>query len=463
MTKISTWKAIISFTQSFQIKPVSTSRISKWLLVGMLPTAIVFFSGCEEPIQGIGKEVLPPGDIIETYYTDSLEIEFRTIRLDTINSYNSEYQLVGNYVDPQFGRISASTYTQVLSRTSPIVGDPDLLYDSLVLNLQVASYYGRLDQPQVIRIYEITGDWPEEEDINSETTLEYSANLLADPTPIYLDEAGTAEISIRLSDELGRRLLYADPDTLGDRDLFNEFFKGLYITSEPVKHYNREPGAILRLLGNSSNTQLELHYREEDTTATIFRAKVEPFQISSSTPKFHHVTRTQEAETLLDIEGPALAGDDEKEQFEFLQGVVQVRNYIRFPDVDQLGNVAIHNASLTLKVDPETLGSEDRYSPPTAILPLVADSTYAIKFGEDGAIELVTSLSDVVFYNSNDATYTIDLTRYIQEILTGARENTGFVLLPSGAGNRVDRAILGGTGHPSLAPQLSIIYSTLLD
>lgn len=410
---------------------------------------------------GVGREVLPAEDLIETSFTDSLEFTFETIRLDTVRSYNSEVQLVGNYVDPQFGRIDASTFTQVLSRTQPLIGDDDLLFDSLVLRLEFSGFYGRYDTPPVLRIHEITGDWPDGSLINTETSLAFSDGLLAPPTPVVLGENGTAQLSIRLSDALGRRLLYADPDTLGDRELFSQFFKGLYLTTEPVKQVNREPGAILRLLGSSNNTQLELHYREEDETSTVFRAKIEPFQITGSTPRFHEVTRTEEENTLLAEEGPAVGEDDTLTQFEFVQGVTQIRNYVRIQEPEQLGRVAIHRATLTLQVDRSFLGSNDRYTPPATLLALAANPDQTLAFSEDGNVDVITSTQSGVSYDPGDGTYTVDLTRYLQEILTGARENHGFLIFPNGAANRIDRAVLGGLGHPSLAPQLSITYSTL--
>ncbi|MEM9983906.1 MAG: DUF4270 family protein [Bacteroidota bacterium] len=429
-------------------------------MVVALPTAILISPGCEDPLIGVGSEVLPGSDLIETRFTDSLDFRFETVWLDTIQTFSSEQQLVGNYIDPQFGRMTAATYTQVLSRTSPVIGDPNLLFDSLVLKLEFGSAYGRLDEAPVLLIHEIIGDWPEESAINSATELAIDPDPLAEPTPIFFEEDGSASLSIRLSDELGRRLLYADTDSLGDRELFLEIFKGIYLATEPSKQLNREPGAILSLLGASTNTQLELHYREEDQTSTAFRSKIEPFQITSSTPRFHQMIRTESENTLLAKEVPLPT--DNLDQFEFLQGVAQIRNFIQFTDPSSLGFVSINQAKLTLKVDSRFLGTEGRYAPPVSILAIAAgEDGMSLAFLDNGLVDFIGSISTNTTYNSIEGTYTLDLTRYLQEVLTGKRSNTGFFILPISAANRPNRAIFGGLGHPTLSPELAITYSTL--
>ncbi len=403
--------------------------------------------------------MLPPGDLIETRFTDSLGFEFRTLVLDTATTYNTDQQLVGNYIDPVFGRINAETYMQVFSRTQPVIGSEDLIYDSLLLKLEFAGAYGRQDDPLSLSIYEITESWPTSESLTNEARLEASSSRIGGPVPLQLSEEGNLQLSIRLSDELGRRLLYASPDVLGDRDRFRDLFKGLLLTTEPVKQFKREPGAIFRLLAASNNTQLELHYREEDDNSTAFRTKIEPFQITGSTPRFHHVSRRETEGTLLSesVSTP----EDTLKQFEFLQGVLQLRNFIRIDDPSTLGRVSINQAELTLKVVPNTLGANDVYPPPVSILPLAADAEGQLAFDAEGRVDPITVSRGFAAYDATRGTYSIDLTRYLQEILTGQRENHGFILLPNGTSSRIDRAVMGGLAHPSLAPELVVTYSTL--
>ena len=69
-----------------------------------------------------------------------------------------------------------------------------------------------------------------------------------------LDESrGVAQLSIRLDDELGERLLFADSTILQDKDQFQELFRGFYLGTDPVTYLSREPGGIYSLFGSSSN------------------------------------------------------------------------------------------------------------------------------------------------------------------------------------------------------------------
>ena len=429
---------------------------SQWLFAALAATAFFFLGACED-LGEFGPEVLPPGDRIETRYTDTNRVTFVTEWVDSVDTYRAARQLFGNYIDPEFGRITAETYTQVLPQSNLNFGDAaDLIFDSLVLKLNIESSYGRPATVQTLRVYQLTEAFPAAEEINSTTRLAYDASRdLGGGFQLDLGESdGIARLSVRLDDALGRRILFADADTLADKDLFQLFFPGLYLGTDPVDFLSREPGAIYSLFASSELTQLELHYKRRESGSQAFRPQVMPFLIVSSTPRFSYLGRSEVSDKFLTQELPQ---PDTAATYEFLQGGLVLRNFIQLPDLSYLGQVAVNQATLVLRVDRTTLGSDNRFAPPANLWPIFADVD-----GEPIYVDGEPVLASAVIpYNSTDGTYTLTLTNYLQQLLNGQRENFGLVLLPQSPGFRINRVILGGNDHPTLAPELRITYTTL--
>ncbi|MEM7372540.1 MAG: DUF4270 family protein [Bacteroidota bacterium] len=427
-----------------------------WLSAISLVAAIFFVSGCENS-GTFTEEVLPVDDPISTHYVDTIPIKMTSIWTDVSETYRADRQMFGNYIDPLFGRITAETFSEVLPRSNLDFGEAnDLFYDSIVLKLDIEGTYGRFATPQTLHIYELTETFPEADQIDSRTRLTFdSSHDLGGGYLLDLDETnGVAQLTIRLDDELGRRLLFANSDTLEDKDLFQQLFPGFYFGTDPVTFLSREPGGIYTLFGSSSNTQLELHYKQREPGTQVFVSKIEPFLISNSTPRFTYLNRSEFSDSFLASE---LSQTDTSSQFEFVQAGLLIKNFIQFSNIDQLGQVAISRAELVLSVDPESLGGSQRFNPPSQLLSIFADEN-----GEEVQIDgsPILASQDAV-YNSITKTYSISLTSYVQQLVNEQRENFGIVLRPQGSQFRINRAVFGGTDHPSLQPKLAITYTTL--
>jgi hypothetical protein len=452
------WRAITTSTQTLQ--PEGTFFADKGhrkLLAILLPAALLFFSACEQPIEGIAGDILPPGDAIEMRYTDSLAIRLTTQRLEREDTYRAERQLVGNYVDPEMGRLTATTYTEVLARSGLDFGPAeDLIYDSLVLRLQFDGAYGNISEPLSLQIFEMGDTMPGPEVITNQTSLPYDASQpLAEAVPLQL-AGGTGSLRIRMDDELGRDLLFADPEILGDRTRFLELLKGLVITTDPVTFLNKEPGAIYQMVLASDQSQIELYYRQREANSTAFQAKVEPFVIGSSTPRFHQMVRSEVEGILLE---EAHSEPDTLTEWEFLQGVNLVQMYVEFPDLEGLGEVAISRAELVLPVGTQFFGGGNRFQPPGELLALLADADGSLVLSEGGDAQSIVDAN--ITYSSSDQSYRILITRYIQSVLSGNDANNGFILQPVAPFYRVNRVILAGMGNAERRPILKVTYSTL--
>lgn len=390
-------------------------------------------------------------------YTDSLQLRFTTQRLESIDTYRAERQVVGNYVDPQLGRLSATTYTEVLARSGLNFGAAeDLIYDSLVLKLRFDGAYGNVSEPLTLRVFELGDTLPDPELIDNQLSLPFDESQpLAEATALQF-ENGVGGLRLRMNDELGQKLLFADPEVLGDRSRFIELLRGLVITTDPVEFFNKEPGAIYQMVLASEESQLELYYRQREPNASAFQAKVEPFVIGSSTPRFHQVVRTDVDETLL---ATAHGTPDTLTQWEFLQGTNLIQMRVEFPDLEGLGEVAVSRAELILPVGTQFFGGGNRFQPPGELQALLSDADGNLVLNSEGNAQSVADAE--ISYRASEGSYRVLITRYTQSVLSGTDENNGIVLRSISPQFRINRVIFSGTGNQAQPPVLQLTYSTL--
>jgi hypothetical protein len=429
-----------------------------WLPTAFLVAAMLVFSACLEDPGSTGLGVIPDNDRLQSQFNDTTTVWMESVQVDSVNSYRAARQLVGNYVDPDFGRITATTYTQVLSSSGLKFSDSasNLLFDSLVLRLQVDGAYGRLETPQTLHIYELTDTFPSADKISSRTSVAYNSSKdLADNYQLNFATGGFRTLSIRLDDELGQRILFADEDTLEDRDLFSQFFKGFRIGTDPVNFFTRDPGAIYSINAAGEESQLRLFYQKRDSAHLPFEPRLEVFTILGVTPRFTHIERTDLSDDKL--LAMSLPNPDTARQYEFIQAGALIKTRVNFPYLAE-EPIAIQRAELILKVDPSWLGSNNRFTPPSNLNVVLADENGLERELDDGSFSLVTSPA---VYNENDQTYSLIITNYLQEIISGQRANNGFILWPTNPQTTVNRVVLGGSEHSFLNPVLKMTYSTL--
>jgi hypothetical protein len=414
-------------------------------------SAILFFLASCTPANDAGKDVLHPDDLIHGGYVDTFTIEMNTLRIDSVQTYQLSRNLVGNYVDDQFGHIYAETYIQPRITGSSLTFGADvskLTLDSLVLTLDLTDFYGRYNERIPLEIFEITEPF--------DTTLNSTSSLTVDPYDLAngyaIDFSGRTGffdfIGIRLDDSLGWKLLRASPDKLVSNDSFVVFFKGLNIRSTDVSQStSREPGGIFAFDPGGQKTFLKLYYH--DSTA----AKDYVFAINANSERFHSIRRTDETGRLFDL--TANAQNDPYIQYGCIEAGALANLYVNIPFLHKLDPRIINRADLILKVDPAYLGSDNRYAPPQDIFMFLADSTKKATYNNTIINYPFTT------YDPVHQEYAIDLTQAIQKLFTGNWPNNGFIIIPGQNGVTVNRAVLGGPGHLTLAPKLRVIYTTL--
>ena len=118
-------------------------------LIGILAVLTCFLAACDNQTSSIGLGLT---DQLGTDYCDTVTLRAYSVLEDTINTTNTSANLIGHLHDPVFGDLTASTYAQFdLSGASVNFGDHPVV-DSVVLSLQLSSWYGDTTSQVGIRV-----------------------------------------------------------------------------------------------------------------------------------------------------------------------------------------------------------------------------------------------------------------------------------------------------------------------
>lgn len=423
-----------------------------WPLLATVAAVLFIQTACTSP-NDAGIEVLPQDENISGHYVDSFSIYMSTLIIDSTSTYKLSQCLFGNYWDEQFGQIFAETYVQPRVTVSSLTFGADpakLSLDSVVLTLDLTGFYGRYDDPLPLHIYEITEAFATDSSLYSRSKL--AADTTYDLASGYkVDFSGQPGffdvINIRLDDSLGRKLLFANPSDLASNDVFTTYFKGLLIRSETASlSTSREPGGVFYFDPRSEKSTLTLHYK--DSTAV----KKHAFAINANSERFHNITRGDYTGLLLDQ--AVQDNGSPTAPYACIEAGSLVNLYVRIPSIATLAPAIINRATLVLKVDPSFMGSIDRFSAPSELFMFVSDSTHT----RPANLSVINSTTS---YNTSTHEYRVTMTNTIMQILAGRLGDHGFILVPGANGISLNRAVLGGPGHPTLAPRLEVVYTPL--
>lgn len=425
-----------------------------WLLAITVSAAMLFTSGCTPP-NDVGEDVLPGDDIVTGHYVDTFTIHMATLPEANNTTEDAARSLIGNYVDEQFGHIFTESYFQVRIVGSNLVFGEDpanLVLDSIVLSLDLTDFYGRFSDPVELEIFEIKQDFPIDSAFDNNTVLvmdtsyDYANGATIDFSQLngFLDF-----VRFRLDDSLGRKILFADTDSLATNTVFTDFFKGLAIRSKPVNQsISREPGGVFQWDPTSSVSEVILYYK--DTTT----AKEYGFDISQLSDRYHRIIRT-------DIDGrlyEQILADSTLDQppYGAIQAGSLVNLFVGIPEMENLDPAGINSAELILPLDPDFFGSDDRFSPPNQVVVFVSNE-------EGTGIDSAAFISSSATYDPVNQRYVVPLTNNLQNILADRLPGSGFIIVPDESAITVNRAIFAGPGHPNidLHPKFRVVYTSI--
>ena len=403
------------------ISKLKTHYFCSTVFKALFVSALAIFSiSCSKTTEKIGNGLLPEGDNIGVFYTDSVMIDCHSEILDTMATRGMTTILLGSMMDPVMGLTNANIFTQLhLSSTHHHFG-ADPVIDSVVLQLDLSGYYGDTTTLQTIHVYELA-------DSLNPNSLYYQFSEVSDkgidfangfqfrPRPkTYISVSGNDTINqptirIPLMNSLGEQLAAADSTV-----------------------YN-------------TITQLKIYYRETPNAETQMRYD---FYITSEDTYFNQYQHDYNLGSPAFIQQVIQEDQTMGQQQLYLQAMGGVRSVITFPGIVEWANglveegthLIINEAKLIL---PASAALEDSsvLTPPTslALLNIKSDgSTTVLPDYLEGSSYYGGSYSKV----RNNVTFRIS--EYLQDLIQDPASSQGLYLSITGASFNAQRWIIAG-------------------
>ncbi len=422
-------------------------------LIRLIP-AVALFSlftavGCKDPDE-LGLSVLPPGDSLGMGYCDTLTVQAHTVREDSLRADELSVQLIGGYIDPYFGKATSECFTEVLLLGTPSFSS-HAVTDSLILKLFYKGYYGDTTAPQTIRVFRMTESMFADSIYYSNRTFTAETDPLGiltfqpmPNTPVVIDSDTVApQIRIPLSMVLADSLVALNGSAVyQSNENWRSYFKGLRLAID-------EPTAVNQGSVNAFdifNAKMTLYYRDTSNNSQSYSWV---FTGAKSSHFVHDFSGYSAGLQLQD----STYGDT----LTAVQAMAGLKTKFTLPYLEHLkdsGNVVVNRAQVKFTL---AANSTESYPAPSSMLVVVIN--------DDGT---TTSFPADYFEPSgffggtlSGRTYTFNLTRHINRILSGATGNNGFYLVVSGASIQSNRAIIGSGKNADYPIKLEVYYTRL--
>ncbi|MGY6561357.1 MAG: DUF4270 family protein [Luteibaculaceae bacterium] len=431
-----------------------------------LSAFFLMFTACEMPEDNLGIAVQPEEDQLNFVVVDTLTITAITIPQDSVRSDELNFGMLGSMRTAGLGFMRGSFYTQIrLSSNNVNFGAPfeNLQADSIILSLEFDNFnYGKVI-PQNIQVFEIRpqGDslFNAQQDFFTNSRIGVVQQNLVVPgtmprTPNYetgptISEAQLPpQMRVPLSLDLANRFLEKSGELeLSNNTQFTEFFQGLFVTVSNPPHAVND-GGLMAINYVSQNTNVTLYYTNT-LTGNQFNYV---FNINFESARFNRYD--------FDFTGSSveavLNGTNAEPDNLFLQVGGSVFVKVDIPNLHLLkgrSDILVNKAELIFPVEP---GFSDDFSPIEGLL--------IAKRNEDGTNALVPDQQlGLTHLDGNfrrtDLEYRINITRYVQQILTGQIEQLPLVILPTGVSSTANHTILKSTTHPTDKTRLRLLLT----
>lgn len=443
--------------------------------LGVFLLVLSFISGCQDPIL-VGGTLLDD-EKLNIGITNDFDLITKVIPGDTIVTYlpnlDSRTYLLGQLDDPIFGNIAAELYLKFkLSTTKPTyLSEEKLRFDSLVLVLQYDTLgtYGNNIGSQSVKVYRLDESINDKDTFYSDTNLKYLPSELAKIEKIISPKDSvrikdhltgkqvtlSPQLRIRIDNSFGEALI-KNEDAAKNDTLFDEFFKGIYLTSTSTNNQPFMYGLNFNntaLNSTSPINKLIMYYTVNDTTEKTYEYLINTATIN----RFVHNRTTSQVESF--INNPLL-GDS----LSFIQGVGGVKTVVKFNDLNSLDTLLINKAELEITAA-DVQGQNGVYNLPKQLIATRKNSDGNLIFIDDIA-QLVSGnvLFSPVFGGSPIVSgslrkYKLNITNHIKRAVKDKTFDSDIYISVLTEAENPARAIFYGAKHSQYPVKLNITYT----
>ncbi|RYC50529.1 DUF4270 family protein [Flagellimonas olearia] len=433
-------------------------------LLGMITPSILLLASCTSENYNssdfLAGEAFSDSNM-RVVLIDTMTIETSTMKFDSIQTSQSSRILVGQYSDPIFGKVKASSYMGLIPNSFSI--DSEAEYDSIVLFLKLDNYYyNDTLETSTLHIKRLTKTLRPNEGDALYNTAEASyldedlGALSYQPRPMESDT-----IAIKISDELGRELFNGLQEKLiTNTDQFKDYFKGIGILPG-----DNDNGSVVGFSKDTGASFMRLYYgiSEEDERV---QDNID-FELDLSTtpvPFFNQILAENPIEQLQMLQDKeSVLSSSEAANRCFVQSGVGVAARIQFPTVKTIYDIRGQGTILdaVLKIKPEPGSFDDNLILRDTLSVYVVDRNndliQQLFYQEVSPVQAILNREKEEF---NEIYYEIQLGSYIEQLLLAEREtNEALILLPNNYDSTVDRFVLNGMDNSDFRTLLELTYA----
>ena len=422
--------------------------------------ASLFFTSCNKKPETIGLDLVDSNKP-EVGYDTAINVRVYSSIEDSVSTDETSLSLFGSMSTQDFGRTSASSYTQLrLGSINPDWGDNPVA-DSVILSMVYSGYYGNITTQQHLRVYEVTELFEKDSSYWSNQSFETAGEELAnytfvphpDDSSLLISDTDTSKIAaalrVPMSTDFANRIFTMDSSFLSSSEEFIKEFNGIYVKPDDVNAPGIGSISYFDLLNVRSN--VTIYYHNDSLDSLNY-----PFLINSNNARVGHFDHDYSLSTNDNFINQVFNGDTTlgSEQL-FLQCLGGVQTTVFFPDIKDWANTdgrLINQAKLVIPIyEPNENYPESKQlllfekQADGSILPMRDNAQGENYF--DGK------------YNEDAQSYTFRISLYIQDLISGEPDN-GLSLFPNAKSVKGTQIHLYGSNPLNLKKmQLQLIFT----
>lgn len=442
---------------------------SKYIFVLLAGLLII---SCKKQNSTMGTEVQPESDGLLAEQSDTATIQIHTIKHPKTRSYQDQYKYLGSNQDPVFGRTNASIFTNfsLPNGISNISFGEDAVLDSAELILTFTqSFVGDSTTPLQYQVHQLTQSLDKNAAYYLDTTLTYNASMLSNVSRRITKTSGFYTVRLPIESSYAAAVLN-NPQYLVDNTTLHSTYKGFFITTRNTNNLNptSNQGALMKMDLDNAVSGFYVYYHNGSSSASK-TPKQYKFQFSGdNASRFNNIEFNYlsggNTTFIQQITGDSAKG----KQNIFLKGVGGTKAVLRLPHLKNYSDscpIAVNRAELVLKVDPTFANTIGTYDAPPQISLVAMDAA-----GKEIYVKDQFYSSDLLkFGGTYDATnkqYVFNISRHVQDIVSGKLENYGFYIVVAYTDKllvprrdlRAERVILGGINNLLYAPKFTLTF-----
>jgi hypothetical protein len=433
---------------------------------------IAVFSCKKKPDTTLTANVQGGEDALFAYVSDTATMEMHTIPYDSIRTYQDPFKYLGSNQDPVFGRTNASIYTNVSLPNSVFditFGDDAVLDSAEFILTFTQSFVGDTTNALRYQAYQLT----EAMDINrlycTYNTVAHSAGLLSDVVRRISYTSGYYTIRMPLDKNYAAGMIN-NPQFLVDNTTFQNTYKGFYFTTQNTALNPGYQGALMKIdLDNPISGVYVYYHNGSSSSSRVPKSYRFPFSGDNSS-RFNHVDYDyHSAANSLLVEQLDKSDTTKGRQNLFIKGLGGSKTVIRLPYIKNYADscpIAVNRAELIFNIDQSFINNgSGTYDPPNQISMVACDAN-----GREIYLKDQYYTADLLrfggSYDPVNKQYVFNISRHLQDIMSGKMYNYGFYLVVANTDrfsvprrdDKAERAVLGGLANALYKPTFRLTY-----